>query len=67
MTYIDRNIVKTYSGMFEGLSSVSKIELIESLKKSLKNEKKMQDNSFYKSFGAFASEKSAEEIITEIN
>lgn len=66
MTYIDRNIVKTYSGMFEGLSSVSKIELIESLKKSLKNEKKTQDDSFYKSFGAFASEKSAEEIIAEI-
>jgi hypothetical protein len=66
MTYIDRNIVKTYSEMFEGLSSVSKIELIESLTKSLNTEKKSKEDAFYKAFGAFASDKSAEEIIAEI-
>jgi hypothetical protein len=66
MTYIDRNIVKTYSGMFEGLSSSSKMELIESLSKSLKTEKKSKEDDFYKSFGAFASDKLAEEIIAEI-
>ena len=44
----------------------SKLELIESLSKSIRaeNSKKVED--FYKSFGAFASEKSAEEIINEI-
>ena len=29
MSYTDRHIVETYSGLFEGLSSLSKIELTE--------------------------------------
>ena len=66
MSYTDRHIVETYSGLFEGLSTLSKIELIESLSKSLKNEKTTKDSKFYKSFGAFSSEKSAEEIIADI-
>jgi hypothetical protein len=66
MSYTDKHIVETYSGLFEGLSSLSKIELIESLSKSLKKEKKTKDNLFYKSFGAFSSKKPAEEIIKEI-
>ena len=66
MTYTDKHIVETYSGLFEGLSSVSKIELIESLSKSLKSDKKVRESNFYKSFGAFASAKSAEEIISDI-
>ena len=66
MSYTDKHIVETYSGLFEGLSSLNKIELIESLSKSLKTEKKTKDNLFYKSFGAFSSKKSAEEIITDI-
>ncbi len=66
MTFTERHIVETYAGLFEGLSSTSKIKLIESLSKSLKTENTTQENSFYKSFGAFASNKSAEEIIEEI-
>lgn len=66
MSYTERYIVKTYSDLFEGLSSLSKIELIESLSKSLKTDKTEKDSKFYKSFGAFASKKSAEEIITDI-
>ena len=66
MTYTDKHIVETYSGLLEGLSSESKTELIEILSKSVKPGKKNQENNFYKSFGAFASEKSAEEIIAEI-
>lgn len=66
MSYTDRHIIETYSGLFEGLSSLSKIELIESLTKSLKNENTKKNSKFYKSFGAFASEKSAEEIIADI-
>ena len=66
MTYTDRHIVETYSDLFEGLSSLSKIELIESLSKSLKANKKLRESNFYKSFGAFASTKSAEEIISDI-
>jgi len=66
MSYTDRHIVETYSGLFEGLSSLSKIELIESLSKSLKTEKTTKDNKFYKSFGAFSTEKSSEDIIKNI-
>jgi len=32
----------------------------------LKSDKKKKENNFYKSFGAFASDKSAEEIIKDI-
>ena len=66
MSYTDRHIVETYSGLFEGLSSMSKIELIASLSKSLKTEKTTKDSKFYKSFGAFSSDKSAEELIADI-
>jgi len=66
MTYTDRHIVDTYAGLFEGLNAISKIELIESLSKSLKTEKKTKENLFYKSFGAFSSNKSAEDIIKDL-
>ena len=66
MTYTDKHIVNTYSGLLEGLSSESKSELIESLSKSLDSEKKNKEGDFYKSFGAFSSELSPEEIIANI-
>ncbi|MBP6386848.1 MAG: hypothetical protein KA327_09540 [Pseudarcicella sp.] len=66
MNYTDRHIVDTYSSLFEGLSFLNKIELIERLSKSLKTEKSTKDDKFYNSFGAFCSEQSAEEIIANI-
>ncbi len=66
MSYAERQIVKSYSGLFEGLSASSKMVLIEQLSKSLKTEKKVKDEAFYKSFGTFGSEASPEEIIKEI-
>lgn len=66
MTYADKHIISTYSNLFKGLNAISKIELIESLTKSLKKENVKSDDKFYKSFGAFASNKSAEEIYLEI-
>ena len=66
MTYTDKHIVETYTELFEGLNSESKAELIESLSKSLKAKSTDKELEFYKSFGAFASDKSAEEIIAEI-
>jgi hypothetical protein len=66
MSYTDRNIVEAYSILFEGLPSLSKIELIEKLSKSLKKDKTAKESSFFKSFGAFASEKTAEEITKDI-
>lgn len=38
MFYTNIHIVETYSGLFEGLSSIDKIELIENVSKSLKTE-----------------------------
>ena len=66
MSYTERHIVESYSNMFSGLSSLSKIELIESLTKSLKKDKIEKVDVFYNSFGGFSSEKTAEEINTEI-
>ena len=62
----DQNVVEALPELFEGLSSTSKLELIESLSKSIRAESSKKEEDFYKSFGAFASEKSAEEIINEI-
>jgi hypothetical protein len=40
--------------------------LIERLSKSIRAESSKKEEDFYKSFGAFSSEKSAEEIINEM-
>ncbi len=66
MTFTDKNIIENYFGLFESLNSMSKLELIEKLTKSLKAETKSKENNFYKSFGAFSSEKTSDEINTEI-
>jgi len=66
MSYADKHIVETYSMLFDGLSSLSKIELIEKLTKSLKREKTVKKDTFFESFGAFSDEKSAEEIIADL-
>ena len=69
MSYTEKHIIDSYSTMFSGLSPLSKIELIESLTKLLKKEKveKVEIvDKFYKSFGAFSDEKTAEEMVKEI-
>jgi hypothetical protein len=52
--------------LFNGLSPLSKIALIESLTKSLEKDKIEKSDTFFKSFGAFSTEKTAEEIVLEI-
>ena len=66
MTHAEKHIVETYSGLFESLSSISKLELLEKLAKSIRRERKNKEKEFFESFGAFASDKPAEEIINEI-
>ena len=66
MTHTEKNIVETYAYLFEGLSAVSKLQLIESLSKSLRLDKKDKTDAFYTSFGGFASNKSAEELVVEM-
>ena len=66
MTNAERHIVESYSGLFESLSSDSKLELIERLARSINDGRASREKDFFSSFGAFASEKPAEEIIKEI-
>ena len=66
MTHAERHIIETYSGLFESLSAVSKLELLERLAKSIRKGKKSREKEFFSSFGAFASDKPAEEIAKEI-
>lgn len=66
MTHAERHIVETYSELFESLSPVSKLELLERLTKSIRKDRKSNEQDFFSSFGAFASDKPAEEIIKNI-
>ena len=66
MTFTDKNIIENYFALFESLNSMSKLELIEKLTKSLKTENKSKENNFFKSFGAFSTEKTSDEIISDL-
>jgi len=66
MNIVDRNIVESYSTLLEGLSASNKLELIERLSNSITVKQTDREKAFYRSFGAFASDQSAEEIIQEI-
>ncbi len=66
MNFTDKHIIESYSGLLEGLNPTSKIKLIESLSKSLEIQRETKEDDFYRSFGAFASDKSAEEIVADI-
>jgi hypothetical protein len=66
MTHAERHIVETYSELFESLSSVSKLELLERLAKSIKKGRRSNEKEFFSSFGGFASDKPAEEINKDI-
>lgn len=52
MTHAEKHIVETYSGLFESLSTISKLELLEKLAKSIRKESRNKEKEFFKSFGA---------------
>ena len=62
----DNSIVKGYAELLDSLSSSMKLDLIAKLSDSIKSDLKSEKSLFQKSFGAFESKKTAEEIITEI-
>ncbi|MCB9034520.1 MAG: hypothetical protein H6553_11835 [Chitinophagales bacterium] len=66
MTHTEKHIIDTYSKIFERLNANSKLELLQKLAKSIKKDSKPKEKEFFKSFGAFASHKSAEVIAQEI-
>ena len=66
MTHTNKHLIDAYVSLFEGLSATSKLELIENLAQSLQRDKSDQEARFYQSFGAFGSDKTAEEIAADI-
>ena len=63
---LNTTIVEGYIGLLDNLSPDNKLDLISKLTKSVKLDLSKKKSSFMKSFGAFESSKSAEEIIEEI-
>ncbi len=66
MTIVEKHIVNSYSKIFDMLNTRIKMKLIEKLEKSITKNKASDDKSFYNSFGKFASDKSAKEIVNDI-
>lgn len=62
MTITEKYIIDTYSNLFKHLSSSSQNKLIKRLTKSLTVNNQNREKDFFKSFGAFGSNESAEEI-----
>ena len=60
INYSERDVIDTYSAVFSRLSFPYKIELMERLIKSLKNEHEIMPS------GEFIPEKSSEQIIAEL-
>jgi predicted metal-binding transcription factor (methanogenesis marker protein 9) len=59
-------LIDNYFGLLRSLSKENKLRLIDKLSKSIVDEAAKDENLADKFFGAFKSEKSAEDIITEI-
>lgn len=63
---INTTIIEGYLQLLDNLSPSSKLDLISKLTASVKSDLTNKKASFKKAFGAFQSEKSADEIINEI-
>ncbi len=63
---INTTIVDGYIGLLDNLSTNDKLDLISKLSDSVKTDLKNKKSLFRESFGAFISDKSAEEQIEEI-
>ena len=59
---VNSKIIQGYLSLLKNLDASNKLDLISKLTLSLKTEKK-ENNNFYKSFGAWETEESAEELI----
>jgi len=63
---INITLIDGYLQMLDNLSPSDKLDLISKLTDSVKSDIKNKKSSFKEAFGAFESEKSADEIINEI-
>lgn len=65
-TDINTTIIDGYLQLLDNLSPSSKLDLISKLTASIKSDITNKKSSFKEAFGAFQSEKSADEIVNEI-
>ncbi len=63
---IKSNLVDSYLKLLDSLSTGNKLELIAKLSMSIKAETKVNKKLFKKSFGAFQSDETAEELISKL-
>jgi phosphoheptose isomerase len=66
MAEVNTTFIDNYLGLIKNLSPEIKIDIIEKLMKSLKHDFKGSNKTLKDSFGAWKSEKSADEIISEL-
>ena len=59
-------LINSYFELFRRLSLTGKKALISKMTKSLTTQRAEQSDSFFKTFGAYQDDKSAEDIISEI-
>lgn len=63
---INKTLIEGYLQLLENLSPGSKLDLISKLTLSVKTDVIEKKKSFYKSFGAWESKQTAEQIISDI-
>lgn len=63
---VRETLIEGYVQLLDGLSPDSKLDLISRLSASVKSDLHEKKSSFQRAFGAFESDKSADEIIAEI-
>ena len=63
---VNTNLINGYLGLMRNLSPDNKLDLIEKLTKSLKVDLNTKKKSLRRAFGAFQSDKTADELIKEI-
>lgn len=63
---INTTIIEGYLGLLNNLSPSDKLDLISRLSASVKSDLTDRQSSFQRAFGAFETDKTAEEIIEEI-
>lgn len=63
---VNTSLIKGYIGLLENLSPNNKLELISKLSDLVKIDLTKNRSTFKKAFGALESDKTAEEIISEI-
>ena len=63
---INTKLIDSYAGLLKNLSASNKLDLIARLTQSLKVEMDQKKSNFYKAFGAWDQDESADELITSL-